>query len=202
MLSYCCCCQLIVDICDLATRQQLRNTGKATKWSTFLCHLSPCKSQNHLSYKHESIKWIRGRLPNHQLLPSSTSFNNLYGQYLPAGGPLPLAAPQATGLIPVMHKLGSKLNIKTFCIIFYLLDSIQQQLKENAYTRTHAFTHMEMAELWEMGFKAGEIADLKEAVKEWAVPKHKLYFYFYSACHYTNSLCCKNITHFKSNPHV
>ena len=108
-------------------------TSQYWKRSTFLCHLSPCKSQNHLSYKHESIKWIRGRLPNHQLLPSSTSFNNLYGQYLPAGGPLPLAAPQATGLIPVMHKLGSKLNIKTFCIIFYLLDSIHQNTCIHTY---------------------------------------------------------------------
>jgi len=29
---------------------------------------------------------------------------------------------------------------------------------------------MEMVELCEMGFKAGEIVDLKEVVKEWAVP--------------------------------
>lgn len=38
------------------------------------------------------------------------------------------------------------------------------------YTTTHAFAHMEMTELCKMGFKAGEIVDLKEAVKEWAVP--------------------------------
>lgn len=97
--------------------------------------------------------------------------NNLYGQYLPAGGPPAPPAPQATGLIPVTHEPGSKLDIETFCVIFNLSDSIQQRLKENAYTGTHAFAHMETTELREMGFKAGEIADLKEAVKEWAVPR-------------------------------
>ena len=44
-------------------------------------------------------------------------------------------------------------------------------MTDNAYTVTHAFAYMETAELREMGFKAGEIVDLKEAVKEWAVPR-------------------------------
>ena len=44
--------------------------------------------------------------------------NNLYRQYLPASGPLPLSAPQATGLIPVTHEPGSKLNIETFLYDF------------------------------------------------------------------------------------
>ena len=103
--------------------------------------------------------------------------NNLYGQYPPAGGgPPPIGIPaapppQATGLIPATHEPGYKLNMESFCMMFNLSDSIQQRLKDNAYTGTHAFAHMETAELREMGFKAGEIADLKEAVKEWAVAR-------------------------------
>jgi hypothetical protein len=97
--------------------------------------------------------------------------NNLYGQYPPPVLPLPIPVLQATGLIPATHEPGSKLDIATFCAIFGLSNAIYERLTENAYTATHAFAHMETTELREMGFKAGEIVDLKEAVKEWAVPR-------------------------------
>lgn len=97
--------------------------------------------------------------------------NNLYGQYPPPALPPPIPAPQMTGLIPATHEPGSRLDMATFCAVFRLSDAISHRLTDNAYTATHAFAHMEPAELREMGFKAGEIVDLKEAVKEWAVPR-------------------------------
>ena len=97
--------------------------------------------------------------------------NNLYGHYLPPGPPPSIPVPQMTGLIPATHQPGSKLDMATFCAIFNLSDAIHQRLKENAYSSTHAFAHMESGELREMGFKAGEVVDLKEAVKEWAAPR-------------------------------
>jgi len=96
--------------------------------------------------------------------------NNLYGQYLPAVPP-PIPVPQMTGLIPATHQAGSKLDMAMFCALFGLSDAIHQRLKDNAYSSTHAFAHMESGELREMGFKAGEIVDLKEAIKEWAAPR-------------------------------
>ena len=97
--------------------------------------------------------------------------NNLFGHQLPPGILPPVPAPQTIGLIPSTHEPGAKLDMATFCSIFNLSDAIHQRLKENTYTATHAFAYMETAELRELGFKAGEIVDLKEAVKEWAVPR-------------------------------
>lgn len=98
--------------------------------------------------------------------------NNLYGQYPAPAGPLPLIlGPQMTGLIPATHEPGSKLDMATFCAVFNLSNAIYQHLKDNTYTGTQAFAHMESAELIELGFKREEIVDLKEAVKEWAVRK-------------------------------
>ena len=42
---------------------------------------------------------------------------------------------------------------------------------DNKYSGTQAFAHMEASELRELGFKPGEIVDLKEAVLEWASSK-------------------------------
>ena len=93
--------------------------------------------------------------------------NDLYGQYPTLGLPPHTPAPQMIGLIPATHEPGSRLNMVMFCAVFGLSDA---RLTDNAYTATHAFTHKEPVKLREMGFKAGEIVDLKEAVKEWVVP--------------------------------
>lgn len=95
--------------------------------------------------------------------------NDLYGQYPPLGLPLPTSVPQMTGLIPATHEPGLRLDMVIFCAVFGLSDMVLCQLTDNAYTATHAFAHTEPVELREMGFKAGEIVDLKEAVREWVV---------------------------------
>ncbi len=80
-----------------------------------------------------------------------------------------LAAPAfSTNLILVNYAEGSKIDLTTFCEIYALANSIKQRLQENAITGTHAFAHMASADLQALGFKLGEVIDLKEAIKEWA----------------------------------
>lgn len=80
-----------------------------------------------------------------------------------------IAAPAAsTNLIPANYTEGSRIDLATFCEIYTLADSIKQRLHENAITGSHAFAHMSTADLQAMGFKLGEVIDLKEAIKEWA----------------------------------
>jgi hypothetical protein len=76
----------------------------------------------------------------------------------------------STGLLPPNYSEGSKMDLTTFCMIYTLADSIKQRLQNNAITGTHAFPHMSSTDLQDMGFKLGEVIDLKEAIKEWAQP--------------------------------
>jgi len=78
------------------------------------------------------------------------------------------ASALSTNLIPVNYSEGLKISLATFCEIYALADSIKQRLQEHAITGTHAFAHMSSADLQAMGFKLGEVIDLKEAIKEWA----------------------------------
>jgi len=88
---------------------------------------------------------------------------NPYQQHRP-----PVPALQTTGLIPPSYRPGPRMDMAQFCSIFALSEDIYRRLDENKYSGTQAFTHMESGELRELGFKPGEIVDLKEAVKEWA----------------------------------
>jgi hypothetical protein len=83
---------------------------------------------------------------------------------------LRLLAPalQITGLIPFTHSTGPRMSMEQFCSIFALSDDIFRRLDNNKYSGTQAFAHMEASKLRELGFKPGEIVDLKEAVLEWA----------------------------------
>ncbi|KIJ97939.1 hypothetical protein K443DRAFT_9520 [Laccaria amethystina LaAM-08-1] len=86
---------------------------------------------------------------------------------------LRLLAPalQITGLIPFTHSTGPRMSMEQFCSIFALSDDIFRRLDNNKYSGTQAFAHMEASKLRELGFKPGEIVDLKEAVLEWALCK-------------------------------
>jgi hypothetical protein len=90
----------------------------------------------------------------------------------PAIQPPQLAPAVSTNLIPTNYGEGSKIDLATFCEIYALADSIKRRLQENAITGSHAFSHMSTNDLQAMGFKLGEVIDLKEAIKEWA---QKLY---------------------------
>jgi hypothetical protein len=81
----------------------------------------------------------------------------------------PLAQPQIeTGLIPSTLTGGPRMDIDTFCVVYQLPYAILQHFHENAITGTHAFSHIADRDLMGMGFKIGEVIDLKEAVRIWA----------------------------------
>ena len=86
----------------------------------------------------------------------------------PQLAPTIIAPALSTNLVPANYIEGSKLTLATFCKIYGLADSIKQRLQENAITGSHAFSHMSTTDLQAMGFKLGEVIDLKEAIKEWA----------------------------------
>jgi hypothetical protein len=94
-----------------------------------------------------------------------------YGLPLPVAPQLASIPPKPTGLIPDTLGEGPKMDIDTFCAVYSLPDSILQQFRNNAITGTHAFSHITETHLTELGFKIGEIIDLKEAVKTWALLK-------------------------------
>jgi hypothetical protein len=74
-----------------------------------------------------------------------------------------------TMLLPNGHTHGPTLTIDEFCNIYTLSDGICARLKDNGYARMHTFKYIEVSELQAMRFKFGEIAELKEAVRLWAV---------------------------------
>jgi hypothetical protein len=111
--------------------------------------------------------------------PQAPVFNvvlpNNFGMYqdfphapAPAVQPPQLVPVVSTNLIPTNYVEGLKISLSTFCEIYALADSIKQRLQENAITGSHAFSHMSTTDLQAMGFKLGEVIDLKEAIKEWA----------------------------------
>jgi hypothetical protein len=89
---------------------------------------------------------------------------------LPAnfGLPLPvIARPQLqidTGLVPSTLTGGPRMDINMFCVVYQLPDAILQHLRKKAITGTHVFSHIADRDLTGMGFKIGEVINLKEAV--------------------------------------
>jgi hypothetical protein len=94
--------------------------------------------------------------------------NNAYG-YHP--GPVALAQSQLeaapTSLILPNYIEGPEMDIEKFCLIYNLPPTIQTHFHESAITGTHAFSEINGTDLKEMGFKLGEIIDLKRAIGSW-----------------------------------
>ncbi|KAJ7787662.1 hypothetical protein B0H14DRAFT_2952274 [Mycena olivaceomarginata] len=85
--------------------------------------------------------------------------------------PAPMAQPyepQLT-LIPPGMEVGPQMPITTFCVIASLDDAIAEKFAANAYRTTAAFRFIELKDLPLIQFLPGEIAELREAVREWAV---------------------------------
>ena len=90
--------------------------------------------------------------------------------------PPPVQAPQAlpsTGLIPGTHSEGPKMDIASFCHVYALPKVVLQHFQEHAISGTHAFSYISSGhgDLTEIGFRIGEIIDLKEAIGVWATAK-------------------------------
>lgn len=104
--------------------------------------------------------------------------NNPYGAYPPVAQLGPAAAPPAPApaiplvlsshLIPPELVPGPRMDMETFCRVYNLAGTILSRLRENAYSGTHAFPYMTGNELIALGFKIGELIDLKEAITNWA----------------------------------
>jgi hypothetical protein len=105
--------------------------------------------------------------------------DNAYGHFQPAlRDPFPPVTPAvhaplpSMGLIPGTHSEGYKMDIASFCQVYALPEVVLQRFQEHAITGTHAFSHISSGDLTGMGFRLGEIIDLKEAIGIWATAKH------------------------------
>jgi hypothetical protein len=106
------------------------------------------------------------QIHNHFSLPDS--FFGLLSNTLPGPTNTPAIVSNSQMLLLIAQPSGPKLTIADFCRNYSLSDSICARLTENGYSGTHTFSYIEVGDLKEMGFKGGEIAELKHAVATWA----------------------------------
>jgi hypothetical protein len=140
--------------------------------ATNLAPLSPLQLRRLQAQKENSPAPITPQIHNHISFP-----DNLFGllQTRPVAEPVPSAAalnprpPLVAMLIPNRHEPGLTCTIEDFCARYELDNTILTKLKDNGYSRMHTFKYIEISELQDMGFKPGEIVELKEAVRLWAV---------------------------------
>ena len=85
-----------------------------------------------------------------------------------------------TGLIPSTLNEGPRMDIDTFCVVYLLPNTVLQHFRDNAITGTYAFSHITNTDLARMGFKIGEVIDLKEMVRMWASLKGGFWFVLHS----------------------
>jgi hypothetical protein len=62
---------------------------------------------------------------------------------------------------------GPDLSLDDFCTSYKLSDRIRTRLHENGYISVETLTFIVVPELREMGFKFGEIAAMKAAMRHW-----------------------------------
>ena len=63
------------------------------------------------------------------------------------------------------------MDIAIFCHIYVLPDVVLQCFQEHAISGMHAFSHVSSSDLTGIGFRLGEVIDLKEAIGVWATAK-------------------------------
>ena len=73
-------------------------------------------------------------------------------------------------LLPHDRIPGSRLTLADFCAIYELTENIQTKLDENGYNGSHTFRFAELQDLKDAGLKAGEIAQMKDAIWRWSLP--------------------------------
>ncbi|KAJ7265185.1 hypothetical protein C8J57DRAFT_1069506 [Mycena rebaudengoi] len=72
-------------------------------------------------------------------------------------------------LIPPSKLAGPNMTIQAFCATYHLDDEIRDLFLQHRFKSTDAFAYTELSELKGMGFKVGEIAELKAAINSWVV---------------------------------
>ena len=121
--------------------------------------------------------------------------NNMFVMYH-AATPIPIPAlgpavtptnphtPTTSNLIPSHLHPGPHIQINEFCNLHCLREKIVYQLIENGFTGTQAFCFIETKDLKDMGFKPGEIADLKDVIKAWAIVSLTVAFFNHFFSHF------------------
>ncbi|KAJ7763179.1 hypothetical protein DFH07DRAFT_956554 [Mycena maculata] len=128
----------------LQRRLELRDQAAANK--------VPAAPQVHFNFPPELANFLRPAAP----IP-------------PVAPPAPMMpVPTTTMLIPHPFVPGPHLTIMEFCNKYQLDNDICVRFTDEKFKNTSAFKYVELAELKEMGFRKGEIAELKVAVEMWA----------------------------------
>ncbi|KAK7016689.1 hypothetical protein R3P38DRAFT_2785859 [Favolaschia claudopus] len=83
-----------------------------------------------------------------------------------AGAPAP---PTTAMLLPPNTQVGPSSSILDFCAVYGLSADISTKLTTNGYQDTDVFYLVSIDDLKEMQFMLGQIAQLREAVRKWAV---------------------------------
>ncbi|KAF7326738.1 hypothetical protein MVEN_02592700 [Mycena venus] len=81
-----------------------------------------------------------------------------------------LSAAENTMLLPPNTGVGARMPISDFCERYDLGTSIAEKLTNNGYKYSSVFYLIKLSELKEMEFRPGEVAELRDAVGQWAVP--------------------------------
>ncbi|KAG1908399.1 uncharacterized protein F5891DRAFT_1179917 [Suillus fuscotomentosus] len=80
---------------------------------------------------------------------------------------IPPAVHDPQSLVQSGWQHGPNLTLDSFCMLYGLSEEIRTKLHENGYTSADMLTFIVVPELKEMGFKYGEIAVLKAAMRWW-----------------------------------
>jgi hypothetical protein len=105
----------------------------------------------------------------------NVSFDGLADLLRPAPAPtaaaaLPHHANEPHMLLPPNTQPGEPMSISMFCVAYSLDDSILEKLTTNRYKNASAFRFIRLMDLEKMEFLPGDIAELQDAVRQWAVP--------------------------------
>ncbi|KAK6974796.1 hypothetical protein R3P38DRAFT_3481402 [Favolaschia claudopus] len=96
-------------------------------------------------------------------------FGMMNGGQNPPAAAAPPAPPANLMLLPPNTQVGPSSSIDEFCIFYGLSADISTKLTANGYQDTDIFYLVSIEDLKEMKFLLGQIAQLREAVRKWAV---------------------------------
>jgi hypothetical protein len=90
--------------------------------------------------------------------------------------PVPLSAPPVYNapsslLLHPSRVPGPDIPLSEFCEQYSLGPNILRKLQDNFYTHARVLRFVTIDELKEMDFRLGEIAELRDAVERWSIPK-------------------------------
>ena len=101
-------------------------------------------------------------------------FTNLVPQ-APVPTPIPAPAPVSIARLPLSEMLLPEnlparplCTVDEFCQMYDLGDNILHMLKEHGYAHTGSFKFVKIEDLRGIGLKAGEVAEMMDAVCQWA----------------------------------